>query len=190
MDQLLNPKFDFDNIKAHYLTHTISKIRQFSDNYHSDNDRMDFVNYILKLLSETESKISDLRFSDEFSRIEIITQIRETLKQIFKDLKINDRRELSTNEKIILLEYLGILKFLEDKGITQKDISKIFELLLERSFDNIKTAIRNRNGKIKKTGSVKNENSLNTVKEVIDRINLRKLIDCVNIDLDELNKTK
>ncbi len=190
LDEILANDFNLENVKKTYFPHAFAKINQFSESNYIESDRIEFVDSIFQMIDEVELKLSDLKLRNSDERIEALIHIKAKVKSIFTDINIDSKKSLTTNEKVIILEYLGVFKFFDDNKITQKNQAQILELLLEKSFDNIKQSISGRNGKIKKTGSVRNEISLNNVKRVADKLNFTKLIDKVDEDLIKLNISK
>ena len=190
LEEVILPKFNLQNIRQNSLIHTFAQLRHFADSNYNEQDRIDFVQYIFKLTDSIELKLVDLKFDDIEERLELLLQIKTTTKAIFNDINITSKKPLTTDEKVILLDYLGVFKLLESNNITQKNQAKIMELLLERNSDNLKKSISNKNGKIKTRGTVKNEVSLNTIKKVVDDMKIVDLIEKIEIDLNELNKSK
>lgn len=190
LEEVETVNFKYQEIKENFLPHIFGKFRQFSENNYLEQTRIDFVEIVFQMIDNIKSKLSDIKIKNIDERNDILTQIKITTKLIFPDVIIESKKPLTTNEKVIILEYLGILKLLDSNGISQKNIAQILELLLEKSFDNLKESIRNRNGKIKTSESVRNEISLNSVKNIAEKLKFNQLIEKVDIDLAELNVIK
>jgi hypothetical protein len=99
-------------------------------------------------------------------------------------------KPLSLSAKIILLDYLGVTKMLEDKGFTQKQQAALWGSLLDRSPENTKKTLSKVGGRIGKSTSVKNETSLRSVKDVADKLNFEELNMHIDRDLNILNQSK
>ena len=190
LEEVVTVNFKYHEIKENFLPHIFSKFRQFSENNYVEQTRIEFVEIVFQMIDNIKSKLSDIKIKNIDERNDILTQLKITTKLIFPDVIIESKKPLTTNEKVIILEYLGILKLLDSDGVSQKNIAQILELLLEKSFDNLKESIRNRNGKIKVTGSVKNDLSLNSVKSIAEKLKFKQLTDKVNADIVELNVIK
>lgn len=190
LEKLLQPSFNTNEIKETFLPNTFSKINQFSDSNYVEEERIKFVEYLFNSLENTKVKLSDLKCENIDERFEIIIQIEFKIKIIFSDLKFQQKKQLTTSEKIIILEYIGVIKLLNDSNFNQIDQSEILSLLLEKSKENIKKDISGIAGKIFEKKSVKNRISLNAVKETALKLKNNILINKVNADLEILNKTK
>lgn len=192
LEDVYSSHFNLQNLKQNNLPHTLGKIKQFSESHFREQERIDFVECIFKLIDDAELKLSDYNFYDIEERLELLLQIKTTTKSIFNDINIGSKRQLTTDEKVILLDYLGVFELFESKEdfISQKNQAKILEVLLEKSFDNLKKSIRYRNGKVKVRGSVKNEISLNKIKGIAEELNFAVLIKKVDDDLSYLTKVE
>lgn len=190
LEELLRPDFIPKVIKETFLPHVFSKIRQFAESHNLEEERMEFVNYLFDSLNDTKLKLSDINDKNIGNRYDLVKLIELEIKSVFSDLKIEKKNQHTTSEKIIILEYLGILKLLNDSNISQKDQVEILSILLEKSKENIKKDISKVAGKIFEKESVKNRISLNAVKETAMKLKNKILIDKVNADLESLSKNK
>lgn len=102
------------------------------------------------------------------------------------DISSNKKQTLTINEKIIILDYLGLLETVNRES-TQEKRAKLLSLLLGNSYDNIRSAIRNVTGKPLKKGMVKNETTLENVLNVLTECGFDSLKSKAKLDLDKIN---
>jgi hypothetical protein len=170
-------------IKRTSYPHVRSRIDEFEASFQDLDIRTMFVNQLMEMILEAELKLQD---KDSLEQISFLSEMQNYIKSKFSNVPINGNEKLTCDEKIILLEYLGVLKQLTDNNLNQKQQSVLFSLLLDRSAENVKKAIANVNGKPMR-GNVKNEKSLSAVKCAIEKLNSDSLLQNVQKDLDELN---
>lgn len=182
LEELLSKNFEYSNFKKTFLPQVFGKIRQFSDSTFDKDERYYFLEHCLKLVYDTELKSRDIEFGNIDDRSDALLQIKFTIKAQFSDIEVKEQKELTLHEKIILLEYLGILDYLTSLKLDQKKKSVLFSLLLDRHVDNVKKTISQVNGKPMKDGSVKNSISLKRVKEVADKLKIEQLTEKINND--------
>jgi hypothetical protein len=178
-----------DGIRDNSFAHVFARIKQFEQSYLNEDVRRSFIEKIFKNIKEAEFLILDSNFIQKEPRHNLLIEIKETIKKIFPEIKIIDKHGLTSTEKVILLNYLGVLDYLRGKGINETNLASLLSLLVDRSDHNIEEAIRNINYPPKK-GNIKNSKSLNTVKEVVTRLKITPIIEKVEDDLIILKKSR
>lgn len=170
-------------IKRTSYPHVRSRIDEFEASFQDLDIRTMFVNQLMEMILEAELKLQD---KDSLEQLSFLSEMQNYIKSKFSNVPINGNEKLTCDEKIILLEYLGVLKQLRDNNLNQKQQSVLLSLLLDRSAENVKKAIANVNGKPMRA-NVKNKKSLSAVKCAIKKLNSDSLLQNVQKDLDELN---
>src|SRR5688572_6845922 len=120
LDEVLANDFNIENMKKTSFPHVFARINQFSESNYIENDRIEFVGYIFQMMDEVELKLSDLKLKKNDERIEALIHIKAKVRSIFLDLNIDSKRSLTTNEKVIILEHLGVFKLFDDMMTQEK----------------------------------------------------------------------
>lgn len=174
---------EVDQIKKTSYPHARARIDEFEATFKDLDERSVYVNRINEMILETELRLQD---RESLEQLSFLTDIQNYIKSKFPDVRTDGNGKLTCEEKIIMLDYLGVLKQLDDFGLNQKQQSLLLSFLLERSSENIKKAIANVGGKVMK-GNVKNERSLSSVKSVIEKLNSDSLFSKLQEDIAKLN---
>jgi len=172
-------------IKMTTYPHATARIEQFEKAYSDKDSHIAFATIVNNILIEADL---DLKEVDNIEHRAFLEQIRIDLHKKFK-LMSKKENHISTEALVIILEYCGILKYLTDNDYNQVNQTALLSVLLDRSQPNIKKAISGVNG-LPKLGNVKNESSLNIVKQVAARIKSDLLTSKVEEDLTKLQEMK
>ena len=145
--------------------------------------------YIVDLRSITLNKFKEKLEEDIRLYIEQFTYFK-TQYLAYKPALTKETADnsLSTDEKIIILDYLGVFETMNTHEIIDEARARIISKLLDRSFDNTKKGIRNIGGKPKEHDAVKSKKKLETVLQLANEIKYQFLIDKVKADLDKIEK--
>lgn len=109
------------------------------------------------------------------------------------DLKVsksnNEKLNFSTKQQILILEYLGFLKSLNELDINEKQKGDIVSAIIGKDTGNVIKAIRNSN-KAVETGSVetKTRENLKFVLELFKKNNLNSFVEKVQEDIKTIKK--
>ena len=98
----------------------------------------------------------------------------------------NGKTSLAVREKIIILEYIGMLEILEEKVPIQETRAQFLSKLLATDFDNLRKYIRNRDV----NRGIKNEKRLTNIIELAKELGFSELKNKAQADLDKINKKK
>ena len=177
-----------ETIRDTHLIHAYAKINQFEKTYKDTDLRRWFIEKLLNNISNAEDLLIDKEEFIKTPRFNLLQEIKYFLKNTFKDLKINEKH-LTAPEKVILFEYLGILNLLREKGMNETNMATLLTLMWGGSHDNLKDFIRKVNLRPGK-GNPKNEKSLSTVKQVIEKLDLEIIREKIQEDLDLLKKKR
>ena len=175
-------------IRRNSIPNALVGVENFEKGNSDIDVRRGFLNYVIENIENATIQIKDLKNYDEKEKI--LYELKQRVYKIFPDIKIDKRIVLDVNEKVILLQYLGILKHLSDSKYTQKTQYELLSFILERSPINIKKAISQINGKITENNSVRNRKTLNKVKKVIEITHDSQLLSKIQSDMDELDNAK
>ena len=173
-----------NTIKMTSYTHAIARVEMFEKAFPEKDSRILFTELINRIFDDARFKLKEINSASHLAFLEEVkSEINKKLKLI-----LTRQNHLSTEALIVMMDYLGLLKHLGNE-YNQSEQSALLSVLLDRSEENIKKAIRNVSG-LPSKGNVKNEMSLNNVKQVAEKLNLKSLLVKVEEDLVKLNQTK
>lgn len=95
---------------------------------------------------------------------------------------------LSTNEKVILLSYLGVLDAIQKEIKTAETVATLFAVLLDRDFENLKKSIRYVNDKPKAKDAVKTTKTLSNILAFANQLGFLEVAEKAQADIDKIDK--
>lgn len=180
---------DIKTIQHTLFPHALSKIKQFEESFSDEDIRKEFIQKLLSEMEEAKLHVEDKEHKERHERRKLLNELEQSLFKILPEIKTVKALKLNLSNKIILLEYLGIIQHLRSKDISETNLAHLIALIADSSIHNTEDRIRTINLYGKKA-TAKNARSLDKVKEVIEKLNLDFLCDKVNHDIAELNKGK
>ncbi|MGG5577145.1 hypothetical protein ACPDHL_07375 [Myroides sp. C15-4] len=177
---------NYDYIKSYSIPHGLTDIEKF-EKANADSDlRRKYLEYLKSIFNEAFSLIESKSEWEENKQM--LKDLETRVYKMFSDVKLEKELVLSAEEKVLLLDYLGVLQYLNTEGYSQKTQYQLLAKILDRSEVNIKKAISNVGGLVKEKEGVKNRNSLNKLKTIVENTKGKTPLDKILADLDRLDK--
>lgn len=152
------------------------------------SSRPEVKNDLETLLLASLEKLEKLEIENEL-KLQIIDGFKIQIYNLMGIKSNNKTRKRSIPEKILVLEYLGVLKGLSQLGLSQKEISRIISELISEDITNTTRSIRYiDHTKEKGLSATKTIKTLNSTYEYFIELNLTEQASKVKLELDELKK--
>lgn len=175
---------NYDYIKSYSIPHGLTDIEKF-EKANADADlRRRYLEYLKDVFNEAFSFIEDKSEWEENKQM--LKDLETRVYKMFSDVKLEKELVLSAEEKVLLLDYLGVLQYLHTEGYNQKVQYQLLAKLLDRSEVNIKKAISNVGGAVKEKEGVKSRSNLEKLKTIVENTKSKTLLDKIQVDLDRL----
>lgn len=100
------------------------------------------------------------------------------------------KKKLSSNQKLLILEYLGVIDFLQSiksPRISNEDLGVLLEAITDSGSDNLGKNINHVKLDIP-ANPQKTRVNVEIAKKLFEKINLKKQLQLVENDIDKLNK--
>jgi len=190
LENILNwKKINPEDIKRTHFGAAFVRIEQFNNWNQNQDERQMFVNEIFRILDHTTKLLIEKDYPDYDVRQGLISEISAQIRRLFSNIKPNVPN-LTTQAKIVLLEYLGALNPIIASGLQNQQQILLMSLLLERDATNIKKAINSLHSITNKSDVAKNLNSLNSLKEIAILIKSDQLLEKIEADLTKIKKSE
>jgi hypothetical protein len=151
---------------------------------------------LLAEVDKTRQILNEYKFSDGEIRLKHLKSIEAIVNKGFKEIFETSalikssggikKVKLDLKEKIIILDYLGILKSLKAKMSTIGNLDKLVASLIDGDLTNTRKAINEVILPSKKNGGVKTFKTLNKVLELAKEVDFKELENKVKEDLDKI----
>jgi len=153
-------------------------------------DREDLHQYIHEKIKEIEDQIVKQEPQHTERRLELLNILLNATNEVFKKEE-KKKTTYTPKQKILILEYLGVLKHFEEAELNQNKVAQIISSIIDRDLTNTTRALRFNHQFIEESSSdTKTLENLKRVMIFFNDLGLQDVAEKIQHDINKIPKEK